>query len=404
MTILRPALLLDFARCGAIDPRGVFTRVGAGTARRPSGIWQEIVTGAPRFDHDAQALGLMVGASRITTIPNPRAEGGTPGTPGTMPTGWGWTNVPTGMSTEFVGQVTVNGLPGGRFRLFGTNTTGATQQVTLGPAFPTGIAGVPYAAEFRARLADGTMAGITRQRRRLRSNGGSPLDLAPDLSPGIDGTLRTYFLTITGNTGTANVWDAVLFDVAAGVAVNATFDFVAWNLQQGGNFPTSPILPAVGSPAAATRGAEQLVFNLADFVASTGATTGTLVMAGRTAAGVGAAAQAAVTMDDGTASNQVVLTREVGRAMRAQVTVGGASQATATSVATVADQTDLVAAIAWSAGDLAISLNGAAPVTAAPGSVPTLSRLVLAGWEGTVARVAYWPQRIPNAILQSLAA
>ena len=65
-------------------------------------------------------------------------------------------------------------------------------------------------------------------------------------------------------------------------------------------------------------------------------------------------------------------------------------------------------AAAYSANNFAGSYNGIAPVSDLSGTVPAPNRLEIgaiggsAMWNGTIRRLVYWGQRLPNNVLQAI--
>jgi len=68
---VRPTLNLDFARTKALDPRVTFTRASTGTFVGADGLIKTAASGAPRFDHNpatGESLGLLVEEARTNLI------------------------------------------------------------------------------------------------------------------------------------------------------------------------------------------------------------------------------------------------------------------------------------------------------------------------------------------------
>lgn len=116
-----------------------------------------------------------------------------------------------------------------------------------------------------------------------------------------------------------------------------------------------------------------------------------------------------VTLDDGTTSNTMFLHLVTSDAShRVQVTTGGVAQAVLNLGLGVAEQVATFA-FAYSANDFAGSLNGAAVVTDAAGTIPTVTRMVIGNrsaadrpMDGWIEQVVYWPTRKSNAELVAL--
>jgi hypothetical protein len=139
------------------------------------------------------------------------------------------------------------------------------------------------------------------------------------------------------------------------------------------------------------------------------ATEGALVVVATTAAS--AADQVAVQFDDGGAgNNRVMIYRDSSRRLRFIVTAGGVEQVNL-DLGTVADSTSFAVAVAWAAGNFAASLDGATSLTDAAGTVPTgLATLRLetavsgAPWDGDLASVVYYADRVADAALEEMSA
>ena len=122
--------------------------------------------------------------------------------------------------------------------------------------------------------------------------------------------------------------------------------------------------------------------------------------------GLGAADSAGILgISDGTLANGILLgflTTTLGGFV---VYDGGASQAEI--YPSVTENTRRVAGV-YAANDFAVSYNGAAASTDVSGTVPTVNQLTIdqkdigASINGPIARIAYWPERLPNANLQAM--
>ncbi|WP_182283759.1 phage head spike fiber domain-containing protein [Comamonas testosteroni] len=71
MPELRPAVLLDFANSGQVDPRISFTRASAATRWNAAGVRETVPAGVPRIDYDpatGKCLGLLVEGDRTNLV------------------------------------------------------------------------------------------------------------------------------------------------------------------------------------------------------------------------------------------------------------------------------------------------------------------------------------------------
>lgn len=245
-----------------------------------------------------------------------------------------------------------------------------------------------------------------------------------DLSNGTLGTQQDLVSTTTGVTATATsvgsgwyrittsftttaLTDEVAFLVGPCDAANSrtvtasgTDGIFAWGAQlEAGAFPTSYI-PTTS--AAVTRSADSAVVTpISSFY---NASEGTLFADYRTGAGTPVAA--ALVIDDGTNDNRVGLFLAT-----AQVAIG----ASFTSFGTITPTANTVfkSVIGYKANDHAASANSAAVSTNTAAGVPTGLTTLGIGAEaggqfaqpcGHIRKIAYYPKRLSNALLQSLTA
>lgn len=175
----------------------------------------------------------------------------------------------------------------------------------------------------------------------------------------------------------------------------------AWGEQiEIGKFPSSYIPTTTVSVA---RTADSCIRTLSTEFS---ATAGAVVVAGRASGGQDAAGnQNVYSFDDTTVANRIQLTR-VQATDTARYIVSTASVAQATLDATFVNSTAYKHAAAWTANDYASSLNGAAVLTDAAGTIPTVTVLGLGvlGAGGSVANghirtFDYYPVRQPNEFL-----
>jgi hypothetical protein len=181
-------------------------------------------------------------------------------------------------------------------------------------------------------------------------------------------------------------------------AIDLTLRIAAPQLEQGA-FATSYI-PTTS--AAATRAADSaIVTPVSSFY---NATEGTLFTAFRPRVVTGTRTLSA--FDNDTEDEQVRL-RNVDTDPRLTVNDGGVEQANI-DAGTVAAATDYRLAAAFKLDDFAASLNGASAVTDTTGTMPTITHLRIGNskagnvYNGAIARIAYWPKRLTNTLLEQL--
>ena len=214
----------------------------------------------------------------------------------------------------------------------------------------------------------------------------------------INGTTFTRVtVTFTTPVGTTSI---AVYMCRDSVGTGTVFSY-GYQLEAGA-FPTSYIPTTT---AQVTRSVDQ------DSDANTkypfSATAGTLNLVATTAPGA-SGNQVVAQVDDGTASNRIRIVRDSSSHVRCIVTSGGVEQANL-DMGAVASSTLFKLAFAWQASDFAASLNGAAVVTAASGSLPsglTTTRYGYSAsgeqWDGHINALAYWTSRKSNAYLQQV--
>jgi len=264
-TDIYPNLLLDFANVKALDPRVTFARASSAVVVDPTGVYREVTSNVPRFDHDpvtGESLGLLIEEQRTNSIRNPRGEGAVAGTPGTTPTNWAVQTV-SGVLTTVVGFGTEDGISYVDIRYAGTNSgsTGfptiffesiggiaaSASQVWSGSLYARLIAGaLPTSVTFSAWELDVSNA-------YLRNTSFS----APSFTPTTAALKTQRVLAGSGTTGanTTSIRPLIAVTVNSGQAVDFTLR-IGWLQLELGAFATSPILPPVGSPAQSTRAAD----------------------------------------------------------------------------------------------------------------------------------------------------
>jgi hypothetical protein len=391
-------LYCDFRE--GVDARVVPTRVGSGTVFTTQGRWREVPGDTLR--RTAPDGALLMGAGGTNLVANPRQDGaalGMLGAGGSAPTGYVVTA--PGLSIEFLGFASYDGVPCGRYRFSGTPS--ATTGISFSPEPLTGASGLPYAY--------GGWVGAV---------GGSNANLSSTAALRLGAQSFGRFLLSYSQLQTVQRWAQVL-TLTEGSSVHPLFRWVhnnttdpvditlafGWFATAQQDFVSNPILPPIGAPAASTIGADSATMLLRDFAIAP-ADAGLMLVAFRAAPGINATAQPIASISDGTTGNRALITRETNRTIRAEVFVGGVSRGSVTSVATVADNAAGLVALRYGPGDLALSLNGAVAVRTVPtGTLPPLTHVDLLGHDGATVRVAFRPEREPqrplNAISQTLA-
>ena len=358
-------------------------------------VWTPFAANAPRFVGTPRAL--LIEGQRTNLNTNPRAEGAVAGTPGTRPTGW--PTIPSGVSTEIVGTVTVGGVPGLLVRFFGVPSTTTGQQFTIGGAPDVVVAGTVVSNSAFVRLHSGSLVNINAGVFNFRAGSSETgLDFTPSATLQRVTNTRTLVSTSSGTMLRWNYVDTV-------TAVDFTL-FVGWPQREHAAFASSPILPAVGTPAASTRGADLVSATLASLgIGDNGACTvlGTIMIPQNAPA---TASQILFQIDDGSESNRYQVRNSAGGAfVLASRTIGGASS-DASGFAVTAGTVFRFGASIDGDGRIAASVSGAAALAVAGGATSGLATLRIgsnasgvANLHGEVGSLRVLPYALSDAAL-----
>jgi hypothetical protein len=415
-----PSLALNFLS-GALDPRITFTRASNAWFFDGAGNLVQASTNEPRFDYDPttlQARGLLIEGVRTNGVRNPRLEGAVAGTPGTMPTNT-LMSTPgmTGISIQVVGVGSENGFSYVDLRWFGIASAAGTLAFWMEQGFQiAATVGQTFAYSLYAKVVAGAYPAASSTFGILEQDGaGTTLGLPILTASGIPGSvstpLRQCRMTAVGTVvaaGTAFIlptWRSG--SVTSGATIDVTIRFAAPQTELG-TFPTSPIFPAVGSPAASTRASD--IVSVATLTPWFNPNEGTiLVEYQRPFVGFN---QFEVDFSNGTFDEFIGLYTDPASQI-AQIRQGATSQAVIVLEAGAGVNDRLNKKIlAYQVNNFAASLNGAAPIVDTSGSVPiglTTMRIgaFLGGSQfcnGWISRIAYYPTRLSNATLQALTA
>lgn len=271
-TSLAPIIDFDFVNNPAAAlARLTVSRASGVTYFDSTGTLQTAANNVGRIDYDPATLtnrGLLVEQAGTNSIRNPRGEGASAGTPGTLPTNWSGATSSNGISRQVVGIGAENGIPYVDIRWFGTATATSNIDVVFeGVGNITTASTQTWTANFFARLVGGTISGIN----------SANLEVAHWTStPGYNGPTGTIGISITSaalNTqrnasvfippaSTTSSYHGLQILWSSGAVIDVTIRIGAPQLELGG-VATSVILPTAGSPAASSRAGEQSSSGLA---------------------------------------------------------------------------------------------------------------------------------------------
>lgn len=240
-----------------------FNRASKGWEFNFAGVLTEHANDVPRIAFDPSSgtcLGLRLEGARTNSIRNPRAEGVSAGSPGTNPTNWGSSG--SALTRTIVGAGTENGIPYIDVKYAGT--AGSSSNHTLSFEAATQIAasvGQVWTHSFFCRLVGGSTANLTAVQQTVLEvdSGGSTLAtnaqaFAP--STAVFGTQRPSYTVTLAQASVAYVRPQLRLTFSNGAVVDITLRIGIPQLELGAPM-TTPIMPAVSSPAATTRAADQ---------------------------------------------------------------------------------------------------------------------------------------------------
>lgn len=407
-----PSFQRDFASLKTLDhgtgPAITFTRASGGTYFDSNGVLQTASNNVPRFDHDpatGASLGLLIEEARTNSIRNSQASGGAAGTPGTGMTNWNISGSVNGL-TRTISLGTINGFSYIDVRFAGTST--ATAQLFLDPEGLTAVtasSGQTWTHSAYVALIAGSVPDCQIGLREGLADGtlvvSSNLNAGPSLTSSLQRFSHTRTLT---DATTARITPSIRVTTANGTTYDFTLRIAAPQLELGA-FPTSYIPTTT---AAATRSADSAVvtpisgfYNQAE---------GTLFAEG-SASGAAGSLNALASADDTTAANRIQLRRfNTNSQANPSIIAASASQLSLdTATSTWAQGASVKLILGYKTDDCARSFNGGAVSTDTSATMPTgISRMEIGNGinsayaNGHIRKIAYYPKRLSNTLLQQL--
>jgi hypothetical protein len=409
--IVRPTFSRDFAGEKTLNngtgPSITFTRASDATYFDADGVLQTAGSNVPRFDHDpatGASRGLLIEEARTNSIRNSQAGGAATGTPGTAPTNWLLPGSVDGLTQEIVGTGTENGLAYIDIKYSGTPTASlprfiAFEQNTQVVAAPSQI----WTASVYCKLSAGALTNVSNV--RVQNFYYDAANVFVDFTQAAEITLTSspqqFAHSGTVPAGAARVRPHLTFSYTNGNPIDITLRIAAPQLEQGA-FPTSYIPTTT---AAATRSADSAVVTpISSFY---NASEGTLFAEFSGAQATKSVAQ----FDDGSNAYRAAIVTGSGRIPAALVQDNSVSQANI-SIGSAPELTDNVRFVAAIKQDDFQAARGGSLGTADTSGVMPSNALThftlgsisggLTGFGGHICRIAYWPKRLSNALLQTL--
>jgi len=400
-----PRLALDFTTA-SLDPRVTFTRSGnTATVVNSSGSVASINADLPRFDYNPSTLvcrGLLIEESRTNVIRNNTMLGAVAGTPGTIPSLWGYIIVGSGLTRTIVGTGTENGITYIDVNISGTSST--TTPLSISFDIASASTGQSWSASSYLRLVSGSLAGVFIQLGIIELTAiggfvtGANYTITNPTSASLISQRQSATRTLSGGVTVAQVQSTFNSGCTAGAVLNFTLRIGLPQLELGA-FPTSAI-PT--STSQVTRNADVATMTGTNFSDWYTATTG--------AASVWAIPQTAtgtrpVIQFDDTTANEIIALRGNVANPELYIVDGGTPQAQI-DAGTIVANTAYKLTGAWNTDSCAAAQNGAAAVTDDTATIPTPTQLRI-GSDGTnyasawVQKIYYYPQRLINAEVQA---
>jgi hypothetical protein len=400
-----------------VGPAITFTRASNATFFDASGTLQTAANDAPRFDHSGgSSLGLLIEEARTNSIRNSQAGGSTNGvigSGGVMPTNWA--TVQGTLAVEVVGTGTSTGLSYVDIKFSGTTST-TTAAVYFDTT--TNIVAAPsqtWTGSYYAALIAGSSVGVNTFRAAfLEYDNSSNLLTSGNTNHTLTSSLVRYSGTRTlADAGTLRVRFGLGFTFANGATIDLTLRIAAPQLEQGA-FATSYI-PTTS--AAATRAADSAVVTpISSFYNQA---EGTLFAEHQRYASATSSFQGySFATDANSGSNEIYLSQATNPssvntiAYLAVAATGETTRDAFVGGLTMGQVTRLVAGIKSGEFFVGGRSDGGSFVSATNSNAHNpiaANRLRLGGRAGSsgslnghIRKVAYWPRRLSNTLLQQL--
>ena len=373
------------------------------------------INSEPRFDHNpttGESLGLLVEEQRMNSIRNNTMVGAVAGTPGTAPTNWIVTAA-TDLTRTIVGTGTENGVTYIDLRFTGTVTAARTQYVFFeGSAAIAASNNQPWAGSAWVKVAGGSLSNITSMVLQADTRDSSFAYVNTPYALSIYSNVSSVFtrFNASGNTAAANVayvQPFLAFTTATSGAIDITLRIGLPQLEQGA-FATS-VIPT--TTAAATRSADVASLTGTAFSSWYRQDEGTAYVECAVAQPNSGGNQFAFRVSDNGYSNSIAWNISATGYAALSTSAGGVFDGLASGPVPLTANASAKFAAGYQANNLAISLAGAAPVVDTSATIPAgLNRADIgsdhAGANrvkaGTIRRLTYFPQRLPNTTLQAI--
>lgn len=361
-----PKLALNFTT-GLLDSRVTFTRTGnTATVIGFNGLLQSVNADIPRFDYNATTLqckGLLIEENSVNLLTYSQD----------------FSNPAWSVATNITVATSATVDPAGGTGAY--SITAGAASATFGRTI-TGTAGLSYTYSFWIRRKTG-VGGVT-----VAVGDGNFQSISAQVSSAWN---RVSVTSLNTSTTTIRAY------IALTVSGNAVEIYGAQLEQKA--FATSYI-PTVA--ATVTRNADIATMTGTNFSNWWYASEGAAVI--QALPSTISNTRPAIQLDDNTANESIAL-RGVAADPQLFVVDGGGTQATL-DAGTITANTVYKLGGAWKASSFATAINGAAAVTSASGTLPTVTQARLGSdgtnyFNGHLQNLRYWPQRLTNSEVQA---
>mgnify|MGYP001617388397 CR=1 FL=1 len=356
---------------GSVSP--TFTRASVAWTKLASGLWAQVATGVPRSAY----LGANTISGATTGYGGYLSEGArtqlvTPTAAIRDMTGAAW------VKTNVTAAKTATGIDGAA-----SSATRLTAGAIGGSILQTLVAAAStrtYSVWLRRVSGTGTVT---------ISQGATTLDVTASLN---------------SSTYTRVELSASVLNAAFGITFGTSGDVIEadFNQFEAGSFASTPI-----DAAGAARNADVLTYPTTGWL---NASSGTLYAEYNIFAVNVGLNNRIFSLDDGSASEAIVLDTQSGTNARLVVEDGGANKVALPVTNTISANETAKACAVYTANDFAISMNGGTIATDTSGTIPTPTQAQIGGAfsvagdeiNGYIRRVTYWPRRLSNETLVSI--
>jgi hypothetical protein len=406
---INPTLNLDFANTKTLGPLVTFTRASSGTFVDSNGLLQTAATDVPRFDHNpttGESLGLLVEEQRTNL--QLRSE-----------------EFDNAIYSKTRCSISINSIAAPN----GATTADKIVEDTSTNSHFMSSSSLSYTSGQSYTLSIFAKAGERNRFRLQLGGGGTPFPVAANhiatfdialgsvvsagsalvasIIPYGNGWYRCSITATAQATASDSVFPVAL--VSSGTTINYTGDGTSglfiWGAQlEAGAFATSYIPTTT---AAATRSADVASITGTNFSSWYRQDEGTVFAEASSYMGSAAVTRGVVSID-GAAGDSHRIFRQSDLQPVIQAFVGNVAQAVFGLGATWSTAASRRISYAYAVNNFGANVDGGTAQTDVSGTLPTTSTLnigTISGgnqFGGTIRRLTYWPQRLPNSTLQAI--